>query len=254
MTGRKPPRPDRDEQRQEEVWSSLGADDPDWAVLTVRDRRHRGWEDDLSEFYETGEAAVSECLELARPTGAARALDYGAGTGRLSFALAKRFAHVTAVDISPGMRKTLNERAAAAGITNVTTVAPSEVDEHGEHDFAVSLLVLQHLPDLQAVDAAVGVIAGALRPGGVAVIELPERVKTWRARIQPRFRAYRLLRTLGWSHQRLHRRGLSGISMLVVPAPQAERLLVGNGLQVLTHATSGDDGYDYARWVVRRDG
>jgi SAM-dependent methyltransferase len=240
------------DRRQRDVWSSLGAADPDWGVLTVRDRRHGGWEEDLTEFYDSGEAAIDECLALARPSSMGRALDYGAGTGRLSFALARRFDQVSAVDISPGMLATLTTRAAAAGINNVTGLAPSDLTDSRDHDFAVSLLVLQHLPTLAAIDQAIGMIAGTLRAGAPAVIELPERTNMLRARLQPRFHAYRVFRALGVSHEWLHRAGFSGISMLPVTAPQAEQMFARHGLAVVDRVVGHDPNYDYVRWVVRR--
>jgi 2-polyprenyl-3-methyl-5-hydroxy-6-metoxy-1,4-benzoquinol methylase len=241
------------EARQREVWSALGSEDPDWAVLTVRDRRLGGWDGELDEFYASGIAAVEECLALAQPTSLGRALDYGTGTGRLSFALAARFEQVTAVDISPGMLETVNSRAATAGITNISTVEPAALTTSRDHDFAISLLVLQHLPTLAAIDTAIGLIAGTLRPGAPAVIELPERINMLRARLQPRFHAYRMLRALGISHERLHRAGLSGMSMLRVTEPQARTMFATHGLTVVDRAVSHDSNYDYVRWVVRAD-
>jgi 2-polyprenyl-3-methyl-5-hydroxy-6-metoxy-1,4-benzoquinol methylase len=239
------------EARQQEVWSALGTEDPDWGVLTVRDRRHGGWEGELDAFYASGVAAVNECVALAQPALLGRALDYGAGTGRLSFALAARFEQVTAVDISPGMLETVDRRAAAAGITNVTTTAPAALTASRDHDFAISLLVLQHLPTLAAIEAAMGVIAGTLKPGAPAVIELPERIKMLRARLQPRFHAYRLLRAVGISHERLHRAGLSGISMLRVTEPRARAMFANHKLTVVGRTVGHDPNYDYVRWVVR---
>lgn len=243
---------DDDEARQREVWASLGESDPDWGVLTARGRRHGGWDERLHEFYGSGATAVSECLALASPHSHGRALDYGAGTGRLSFALARSFGEVTAVDISPGMLSTLRARAETAGIRNITPVLAPALTPSPDHDFAVSLLVLQHLPSLAAIDEAVERIGAALRPGAPAVIELPETIKTLRARVQPRFHAYRGLKSLGISHARLHRLGFSGISMLAVGAVQAEAMFTRHGLTVVSRVVRPDHDYDYVRWVVRR--
>jgi predicted TPR repeat methyltransferase len=244
-------RPDP-EDRQQEVWAALGAEDPDWAVLTEKSRRHGGWDNDLTDFYASGVQAVDECLAAASPAIFGRAVDYGAGTGRLSFALAAKFDHVTSVDISPGMLSTLQARAATAKISNITTATPSELAAAGEHDFAMSLLVLQHLPSLSAIDNAIGIIASSLAAGAPAVIELPESVHQLRARLQPRFQLYRVLRSLGVGPERLHRTGLSGISMRTVPAKRAELMFANHGLQVVNRVKRPDHDYDYVRWVVRR--
>ncbi|HTY72444.1 MAG TPA: SAM-dependent methyltransferase, partial [Actinomycetes bacterium] len=77
---------------QHEVWESLGESDPDWAVLTDQRRRNRGWENDLDAFYATGSAEIRDVL-AALPAGVGRgvAVDWGSGTGRLTFALAEHF-------------------------------------------------------------------------------------------------------------------------------------------------------------------
>jgi SAM-dependent methyltransferase len=242
----------KDRGLQQRVWESLGESDPDWGVLTARDRRHGGWVEQLPEFYASGETAVRECLDLAEPQSHGRALDYGAGTGRLTFALAAVFDHVTAVDISPGMLATIRARSADVGIANVAATAVSAFTPSPDHDFAISLLVLQHLPSLTAIDRAIGMIAAALRPGAPAVIEVPETIKRFRARIQPRFHAYRALRSLGVPHGRLHRLGFSGISMLCVDAADAAAMFARHELTVVTRVVRSDHDYDYVRWVVRR--
>jgi SAM-dependent methyltransferase len=238
--------------RQREVWESLGREDADWGVLTVRDRRHQGWQRDLEAFYAHGREAGAECLKTATPPAYNKALDYGAGTGRLSFALSARFARVTAVDVSPGMLATLSGRARTRSIANIEPLHADEFDPQADHDFAISLLVLQHLPSLDDVARAIARIAAALRPGGVAVIEVPERALLLRARLQPRLRAYGVLRTMGLSPGRLHRLGFSGISMLVIEELTARRLLGDAGLDVIKKIHRPDPDYTYARWVVQK--
>ncbi len=49
-------------------------------------------------------------------------VDLGAGTGQFALAAARRFGHVTAVDVSPAMLAVLRERAAAAGLANLDCV------------------------------------------------------------------------------------------------------------------------------------
>ncbi len=240
--------------RQREVWHSLGQEDADWGVLTVRDRRHQGWAGDLDTFYASGLTAVEECLRLASPPGWGRALDFGAGTGRLSLALATHFKHVISLDVSPGMLDVMAERAQATGVGNVTPLHVDEFQPSADCDFAISLLVLQHLAGKQAVSDAVGLIAAAVRPGGVAVLEFPERPLTLRARLQPRLRVYAVLRALGVPPGRLHRAGFSGISMLCLRDMDARETFDHHGLAVIRRIDRHDHDYDYVRWVVRKDG
>jgi SAM-dependent methyltransferase len=49
-------------------------------------------------------------------------VDIGAGTGQFAIAAARRFGHVTAVDMSPAMLAALRERSAAAGLANLDCV------------------------------------------------------------------------------------------------------------------------------------
>src|SRR6266852_1731009 len=49
-------------------------------------------------------------------------VDLGAGAGQFALAAARRFGHVTAVDVSPAMLAALRERAAAAGLANLDCV------------------------------------------------------------------------------------------------------------------------------------
>jgi 2-polyprenyl-3-methyl-5-hydroxy-6-metoxy-1,4-benzoquinol methylase len=252
MNGPAGDRARRRRETQEEVWSSLGGSDPDWGVLTIRTKRHGGWDSELEQFYRSGQAEVGDCLALASPASTRRALDYGAGTGRLSFALAEVFDEVTSVDVSPGMLTLLAERASARGLGNVAPIQPEDLGSAGLHDFALSLLVLQHLPSVDAIAEAIGMIAGRLRPGAAAVIELPETIKTVSARVQPRWHAYRILRRLGVPPARLHRLGLSGISMVAVPRTTAEAIFEKQTLDVINRVVRPDSDYDYVRWVVVR--
>jgi 2-polyprenyl-3-methyl-5-hydroxy-6-metoxy-1,4-benzoquinol methylase len=234
-----------------EVWRQLGRNDPDWAVLTVPARRHGGWAGDLEDFYRSGEDDVEAALRLAGVSAGRRALDWGAGTGRLSRALAARFDEVTAVDISPGMLDTLRQRLADEEVGNVTTQLVEDFDGVGRYDFALSLLVLQHLADVDQVRNALTRMLTALRPTGAAVVELPARALTRRARLQPRFRVYRMLRRLGLPAGRLHRWGLSGISMLVVSPEQMRRWTAALGGAVVANEPRPDHDYLYVRYVLR---
>jgi ubiquinone/menaquinone biosynthesis C-methylase UbiE len=99
----------------------------------------------------------------------ATVVDLGAGTGQFALAAAGRFAHVTAVDVSPTMLKVLRDRATAAGVTNI------DCEEAGflsyEHtgpppDGVYTRNALHHLPDFWK-GLALERIARIMRPGGV---------------------------------------------------------------------------------------
>ena len=240
--------------RHREVWEALGSTDPDWAVLTDPDRRQGGWAPDLEAFYATGRAEVDEVLgALPADTGRARATDWGAGTGRLSLALAARFEQVTAVDVSEAMLAALSDRAAQRGVTNVRGVRLDEHHPGGDQDLVLCLLVLQHLPDRAAVLTALEAMTASLRVGGRLVVEVPDLALTARARLQPRYRAYQVLRMAGVPTGWLHRHGLSGISMVTVEVAAVRSTLQHCGATVeLSSVVRPGGGHRYVRYVARR--
>lgn len=235
----------------DEVWHSLGEQDPDWAVATTAGKRHGAWADELDTFYTEGRKRVDEALGMMNGLQFGRALDWGSGTGRLSFALATRFERVTCADVSTTMLATLETRARERGVANVDLLAVNRFHPSGDHDLALSLITLQHLPSRAAIASALRVIVAALRPGGQLLVEIPLRPHKRRHRLQPRWLAYRLLRRLGVSASTLHAGGLSGISMVCVPKDWVCRVLSGAGAQVLDarerHGTSHQQVYYVAQ-------
>lgn len=237
------------QRRQHEVWHALGEQDPDWAVLSEHRRRGGGWSDDLPEFYRTGQRDVDNCLELLPTPFTGTALDFGAGTGRLSFALASHATSVTAVDVSRPMLDLLGARAAERSITNIRTLPADELPTSPVHDLAISLLVFQHLPDPATVWATLGNIVRSLRPGGQLVVEIPDRALLLRARVQIRARIYRLARSVGVPAERLTHLGLSGVSMLTVPSADVVDALGRLGVETVRTVASCAGAYRQIRYV-----
>jgi ubiquinone/menaquinone biosynthesis C-methylase UbiE len=89
-------------------------------------------------------------------------------------ALAARFDHVVAVDVSPGMIARAREEVTAANV-EFREVSGERLDgvADGSADVAVCYLVLQHLPSRRLVRAYVRELARVLRPGGEAFVQLP---------------------------------------------------------------------------------
>jgi 2-polyprenyl-3-methyl-5-hydroxy-6-metoxy-1,4-benzoquinol methylase len=243
-------------QLHREVWESLGRSDPDWAVLSSDQHRFNGWSAELDTFYASGRSDVAAVLSLL-PDEASRgaALDLGCGTGRLSFALAEHFASVTAADISATMLSRLQGRAVDRGVAGVHAVQMDDLVPAADHDLALSLLVLQHLADREAIGAMLALMVGCLRPGGWLVAEIPSSAKTLRARLQPRYRLYRLLRGAGVPASWLNGRGLSGMSMLVVAEGRVHAMLTACGTVVhRVERPEHTDDYAYTRYFARKEG
>ncbi len=96
-------------------------------------------------------------------------LDIGCGPGRLTVPIARALGPqggVTAIDIQPQMLDRAQQRAEAAGLTNIDfrQVGAGEGRlEHDQYDRALLVTVLGEIPDREA---ALKEIYGALKPGG----------------------------------------------------------------------------------------
>ncbi|MEV0399793.1 class I SAM-dependent methyltransferase [Actinoallomurus sp. NPDC050550] len=98
--------------------------------------------------------------------------DLGAGTGTFALAAARRFGHVTAVDVSPAMVEFLTDRAAEAGVRNLDCVRAGFLSyEHRGPllDGAYTRHALHQLPDFWKA-VALDRLARMLRPGGVLLL------------------------------------------------------------------------------------
>ncbi len=101
-------------------------------------------------------------------------LDAGCGPGRLTIPLADMVrpdGTVTAIDIQDGMLSEARKRAGNAGLTNIRFIQAGLGDgmlEHERFDRAVMITVLGEIPDRVS---ALSEIFGALKPGGILLIE-----------------------------------------------------------------------------------
>lgn len=96
-------------------------------------------------------------------------VDLGAGTGQFAIAAARRFARVTAADVSPAMVDALREKAAAAGLANLDCVRAgflSYAPGGPPADGVFTRNALHQIPDFWK-GIALQRIADLLRPGGV---------------------------------------------------------------------------------------
>lgn len=117
-------------------------------------------------------AAIRQRVPLARDW---RALEYGCGTGLLSFALGTDLGRITPADSSPGMLAVLAEKITAAGLTHLRPLAldlltdplPAE-----RYDLIYTLMTLHHVAD---VDRLLRAFHDLLRPGGwLAIADLDQ--------------------------------------------------------------------------------
>jgi len=220
-----------------DAWEEVAAVAPEFAVLT--DGR-RG-----EAFYDSGRETVHQILgDIARRGFSTRglALDFGCGMGRLTLPLATRFERAIGVDHSPTMLRLARERARLVGCANVT-FALSSGDRFPDvasasADFALSLLVFQHMPSDDAVHANIRELQRCLVPGGLAWLQFDTR---------PSSLAY-------WLWDRLERRLPSGLGPRTRRAPlrryrRASPLirewLVSSGFDVLRQSNPDTELHGY---------
>jgi ubiquinone/menaquinone biosynthesis C-methylase UbiE len=138
----------------------------------------RKWDKRVDRWHEhvTSDASFEKVrdgiLVLSRPRPSDVCVDLGAGTGFVTMALAPLVASVRAIDISPAMANAVVERAADAGLANVSAEVADLKDvvlPPAEADLIVSNYALHHLTDADK-RALAARAARSLRPGGRLVI------------------------------------------------------------------------------------
>ena len=218
-------------------WDDLGRVDPLWATLSDPSRRDHGWT--LDEFFDTAEGEVSAVLrtarELGRPRSPKRALDFGCGVGRVTRALAIRFDECWGIDISEVMieeAKRLNSDLRNCHFaTNVEPTLRSFPS--GSFDLVYSMIVLQHQPSAQVALRYVDEFLRVASPDGLIVFQLPSSIPVAN-RLQPRRRAYSLLRSLRVSPNFLiGRLRLHPIRVIAISEEVVERRVDDGGGRIL---------------------
>ena len=129
------------------------------------DSKARQW-DDNPVFQERG-LKIADAIRKAVPLHPdMSALDYGCGTGLLSFPLKDVLGAILLADSSSGMLEVVTEKIAAQGVTHMT---PLKLDllidpPPTQHfDLIVTAMTLHHVPD---TDHILRVFHDLLKPGG----------------------------------------------------------------------------------------
>lgn len=165
-------------------WDRFGKLDPLFAILTVPGKEGNKWQRD--EFFATGRSDIASLLGYMENIGLSpnrgRALDFGCGIGRLTEALADRFAQVDGVDIS---REMISAARGASTHPNATYHLNERADlslfPAASFDFVYSYIVLHHM-EPRYIRAYVGEFLRILRDDGLAVFHLPYALRARRRR------------------------------------------------------------------------
>ncbi|MGY1849235.1 class I SAM-dependent methyltransferase [Blastococcus sp. SYSU DS1021] len=234
-------------------WTTLGAEDPLWAVHVAADKRGGRW--DADAFLELGRRDVGVAREqlagLGLPTTWDRVLDFGCGAGRLSQALAEHAREVVGLDVSVPMLETARRLDRSGG--RVRFVLGEDPDLRAFPDESFDLVyterVLQHLPR-PVLETYLAEFARVLRPGGVAVVHCTTRPMwtlrgvVWRVAPAPLVR---------WAQRRLL--GYPApMRMTGVPERRVADLVAVHGAEVLDAAPVDEPATHWRarRYVVRR--
>ncbi len=140
--------------------------------MNTFDTRAREWDSDPAKVERARSVAACLRREIAL-TPSMTALEYGCGTGLLSFFLQPDLGAITLADSSTGMLEVLGEKIAAAKVKNMTPLrldlAADPLPE-GRFDIVYNLMVLHHIPDTAQVLAG---FFAMLNPGGrLAIADL----------------------------------------------------------------------------------
>jgi ubiquinone/menaquinone biosynthesis C-methylase UbiE len=115
-------------------------------------------------------AAITSQIPLNRNM---TAMEFGAGTGLLSFMLSDHLGSVTLLDNSEGMVKVLRGKLSRAGAASMKIVkADLENEDYTDErfDLIYSLMVMHHVNDVEKI---LGKFSSMIRPGGyIAIADL----------------------------------------------------------------------------------
>ncbi len=118
--------------------------------------------------------AVSDAMRrLGLPSPGSKVMDFGAGTGLLSFDLALIAGEVVALDTSEGMVRVMEEKIRSFGVSNVRPLRKdilSGDEADGPYDLIASSMALHHVEDTAKL---LKLFYGFLVPGGqIALADL----------------------------------------------------------------------------------
>ena len=113
------------------------------------DERAKSWDDDPMKTARA-QAVADGMGKAASWKPDMRAIEFGCGTGLLSFALQARFAAITLADTSQGMLDVLRQKIEMAGLPHMQAVLLDDsATMNGQpFDMVYSLMTLHHVPDV----------------------------------------------------------------------------------------------------------
>jgi 2-polyprenyl-3-methyl-5-hydroxy-6-metoxy-1,4-benzoquinol methylase len=133
------------------------------------DDEAKTWDDDPKKL-ERAIIFAKEINDFIQPDQTLNALEFGCGTGLLSFQLKDAFKTITLADNSEGMIKVLGEKIVKEGVENFKPLHIDSLESDlivNEYDVIYTLMTLHHIPD---ADNIVNVFNSILKRGGYLCI------------------------------------------------------------------------------------
>jgi 2-polyprenyl-3-methyl-5-hydroxy-6-metoxy-1,4-benzoquinol methylase len=133
------------------------------------DNEAQDWDND-PEKIERVVIFAKEIYDFIKPDKTLNALEFGCGTGLLSFQLKDFFKTITLADNSEGMIKVLGEKIVKEGVENFKPLHIDSLESDlkiNEYDVIYTLMTLHHIPDVNNI---VKVFNSILKGGGYLCI------------------------------------------------------------------------------------
>jgi 2-polyprenyl-3-methyl-5-hydroxy-6-metoxy-1,4-benzoquinol methylase len=128
------------------------------------DHQAQNWDLDPAKV-ERAEIFAREINDFIKPAQKLHALEFGCGTGLLSYFLKDHFKTITLVDESKGMIEVLKEKIATENLSHFKPLQLDLFSEplHQEFDVVYTLMTLHHIHDTGKI---IEIFHKLLRPGG----------------------------------------------------------------------------------------
>ena len=170
-------------------WSQMGEDWPHYSVLSYEQYLPRNLAGSIDDFWAAGRGEAGVAMTLLDHLGFAKpqrriCVEYGCGVGRVTIPLAEQFAELHAYDISANHLVLAQQRAETVGAGNVRFhhCGNGVLEPLTPCDFFYSRLVFQHNPP-PVMRELVQLALASLRPGGIAIFEIPVYLTGYRFHI-----------------------------------------------------------------------
>ncbi len=121
--------------------------------MTNFDERAKDWDSDPDKV-SRARAVADEIRRVVPLSAHMKALEYGCGTGLVSFSLQSILGQITLADTSTGMLDVLKEKIANAKVTNMYPVRldlSSDPLPEDRYDLTYSLLTMHHIRDVRSM-------------------------------------------------------------------------------------------------------